>query len=94
MKIYMKRTYRVSAELNFSLQPVHRHWRESSDAAALDWEVAVVAVEGAGVVPLELELSPPDWIEFSGAADMAPTSRFNRSKIGGIIGVNARDYDT
>jgi hypothetical protein len=47
--------------VNFSLQLLHRQVSESSAAAALDWEVAVVVVDGAGVVVLELELSAPDW---------------------------------
>lgn len=53
-------SYRVSAVLNLSPQAFHRQTRESScgaDAPALDdCDVAVVAVDGAGVVPLEVEL--------------------------------------
>lgn len=54
-------TYRVSAEVNFSLQLAHLQVRESSWAGALDCEVVLVEVDEAGVVPsLEVELSPPD----------------------------------
>ena len=35
--------------------------RASSVTEALDCEVAVVVVDGAGVVALDVELSPPDW---------------------------------
>lgn len=56
----------------------HLHWRDSSAAAAgcggveLVCDVAVVAVDGAGVVPLEVELSPDagGWLP-SAAADMS-----------------------
>ena len=47
--------------LNFSRQLFHRQMRASSIDEAPDWDVAVVVVEGAGVVALEVELSPPDW---------------------------------
>jgi hypothetical protein len=46
--------------LNFSEHWFQRHVRLSSAAAVLDCDVAVVVVEGAGVVVLEVELSPPD----------------------------------
>ena len=46
--------------LNFSRQLFHRQMRASSVVTEVpDWEVAVVVVEGAGVVALEVELSPP-----------------------------------
>lgn len=59
----------MSGALNFSPQFNQRQVNESSAAGALDCEVAVVAVDGAGVVPLDAELSPPDWMGLlSGAA--------------------------
>lgn len=45
--------------VNFSRQLFQRQISDSS-VEVLDCEVAVVVVEGAGVVALELELSPPD----------------------------------
>jgi hypothetical protein len=65
--------------LNRSVHVPHLHWRDSSAAAAgceaaeLVCDVAVVAVDGAGVVPLEVELSPEagGWLPSADAADMS-----------------------